>query len=207
MSRPAKFWDRIAERYAKRPIADEAAYERKLEITRKYLRSDMHVLEFGCGTGSTAILHAPHVERIHAIDISAKMLDIARRRADEAGVGNVNFEQLTLEQLGAADQSFDAVLALSVLHLVDDRDAAMVEVHRLLKPGGVFISSTACIGDMAKIFGLILPVGAFLGAIPQVKVFTRNELEASLSDAGFEIDHAWQPGKGKAVFIVAKKAA
>ncbi|MGI9341489.1 MAG: class I SAM-dependent methyltransferase [Gammaproteobacteria bacterium] len=206
MSRPAKFWDRIAERYAKRPIADEAAYERKLEITRKYLRPDMHVLEFGCGTGSTAILHAPHVERIHAIDISAKMLDIAKRRADEAGVGNVNFDQLTLEQLGATEESFDAVLGLSILHLLDDKDAAIAEVHRLLKPGGVFISSTACIGDMAKIFGLILPVGAFLGAIPRVKVFTRTELETSLNDAGFEIDQAWQPGKGKAVFIVAKKA-
>lgn len=205
MSRPAKFWDRIAERYAKRPIADEEAYERKLEITRRYLRPDMRVLEFGCGTGSTAILHAPHVGRIHAIDISAKMLDIAKRRADEAGVGNVNFEQLTLEQLGAGEESFDAVLGLSVLHLLDDRNAAIAEVHRLLKPGGAFISSTACVGDMAKIFGLILPVGAFFGAIPQLKVFTRNELETSLKDAGFEIDHAWQPGKGKAVFIVAKK--
>jgi len=39
-----------------------------------------------------------------------------------------------------------------------------------------------------------------------LKVFTTGELSASLTDAGFEIDHQWQPGKGEAVFIVAKKA-
>jgi len=42
--------------------------------------------------------------------------------------------------------------------------------------------------------------------MPQVMVFTTKELEDSLTDAGFEIDYQWQPGKGKAVFIVAKKA-
>ena len=38
------------------------------------------------------------------------------------------------------------------------------------------------------------------------KVFTVKELEQSLTDAGFAIDYQWQPGKNKAVFIVAKKA-
>lgn len=45
----------MAKRYARQPIADEAAYRRKLEVTRTYFRPDMHVLEFGCGTGSTAL--------------------------------------------------------------------------------------------------------------------------------------------------------
>ena len=46
-----------------------------------------------------------------------------------------------------------------------------------------------------------------LGVIPLVKIFTRSALEDALSDAGFSIDHAWQPGRGKAVFIVARKLA
>ena len=41
--------------------------------------------------------------------------------------------------------------------------------------------------------------------MPLVNVFTRKELEDSLTNAGFAIDYQWQPGKGKAVFIVAKK--
>ncbi len=64
MVAPAGFWDRIAERYAKQPIADEAAYQKKLQVTRDYFRPDMAVLEFGCGTGSTAIAHAPYVKHV-----------------------------------------------------------------------------------------------------------------------------------------------
>jgi hypothetical protein len=75
----------------------------------------------------------------------------------------------------------------------------------MLKPGGVFVSSTACIGDTMKFFKYIGPIGRFLGLMPLVEVFTTEELVADLTDAGFEIDHQWQPGKGKAVFIVAVK--
>ncbi len=55
-----------------------------------------------------------------------------------------------------------------------------------------------------KFLKFIVPIGKFFGLI--VKVFTTNELKDSLTSAGFEIDYQWQPGKGKAVFIVAKKA-
>ncbi len=52
----------------------------------------------------------------------------------------------------------------------------------------------------------ILPVGRFLGLLPLVKFFTAEELESDLTDAGFRIDHRWQPDKSDAVFIVATKA-
>ncbi|MEM6403851.1 MAG: SAM-dependent methyltransferase, partial [Cyanobacteria bacterium P01_D01_bin.116] len=58
MSNSAKFWDNIAEKYSKDPIADEAAYQKKLQVTQEYFKPDMEVLEFGCGTGGTAIIHA-----------------------------------------------------------------------------------------------------------------------------------------------------
>ncbi len=54
-----------------------------------------------------------------------------------------------------------------------------------------------------KIFKLIAPIGKLLGLMPLVKVFNARELEASLTESGFDIDYQWQPGK--AVFIVAKK--
>ena len=56
-----------------------------------------------------------------------------------------------------------------------------------------------------KFFKIIAPVGIFLGLMPLVKVFATEELVECLTDAGFEIDHQWLPGQGKAVFIVAKK--
>jgi len=205
MAPSAKFWDKIADRYSKQPIADEAAYQKKLQVTREYLRPDMEVLEFGCGTGSTAIAHAPHVKHVHAIDISSKMIEIAQAKADAGNVDNVTFAHATIEELSGDDLTFDAVLGLSILHLVNDRDDIIAKIYRLLKPGGVFVTSTVCMGDKLKIFKLIAPIGQSLGLMPMVKVFSAKELEASMTNAGFEIDHQWQPADSHAVFIVAKK--
>lgn len=207
MDRPAEFWDKIAEGYAKRPVADEAAYQKKLQVTREYFQPEMEVLEFGCGTGSTAIAHAPYVKHIRAIDISAKMLEIAQGKADAEQVENITFERSTIDEFSAAERSLDAVLGLSILHLLANKEEVIAKVHKMLKPGGIFVSSTACIGDtILRFLAFIVPIGKLLGLLPLVKAFTRKELERSLTDAGFEIDYQWQSGKGKAVFIVAKKA-
>lgn len=206
MDQSAKFWDRIAERYSKQPIADEAAYQEKLEVTRKYFRPDMEVLEFGCGTGSTAITHAPHVKHILAIDISSKMIEIAQGKADAANIENVTFKRSAIDDVSLPDRTLDAVLGLSILHLLDDKERVIGRVHQMLKPGGIFVTSTACLGDSMKFLKFVAPIGRFLGLMPLVKVFTTGELVASLTEAGFEIDYQWQPGKNKGVFIVAKKA-
>jgi len=206
MDSSSRFWDRIAERYSKKPVADEAAYQKKLQVTRSYFRPDMEVLEFGCGTGSTAIAHSPHVSHIRAIDVSRKMLEIAQEKADRGNIDNVTFEQSTIEEVSVPDQSLDVVLGLSILHLLENKEEAITKVHRMLKPGGVFVTSTSCIGDTMNFFKLIAPIGKLLGLMPLLKVFTTQELVASLTGAGFEIDHQWQPGKGAAVFIVAKRA-
>jgi len=205
MAQSPKFWDKVAERYSKKPVADEAAYQKKLRITQEYFQPDMEVLEFGCGTGSTAIVHAPHVKHICATDISSKMIEIAKSKADAAGVDNVTFDQSTIEELRVSDQSVDAVLGLSILHLLEDKEQAIAKVHRILKPGGIFVTSTMCLGDTMKFFKFIGPIGRFLGLMPLVRVFTAKQLEDSLTSGGFEIQHQSQPGKDKAVFIVARK--
>jgi ubiquinone/menaquinone biosynthesis C-methylase UbiE len=205
MPQSTQFWDKIAEKYAQQPIADEAAYQTKLQVTRDYFHPDMEVLEFGCGTGSTAILHAPYVKHIRAIDFSANMVAIAQGKAEAQNINNVTFEQAAIEDLDIPDQSLDAVLGLSILHLLKDKEAAIARVYRTLKPGGIFVTSTACLGDTMAWFKIIGPIGRFLGFFPFVQVFTTQDLEESLTNAGFALDYQWQPDRGKAVFIVAKK--
>ena len=61
MSNSDKFWDSKAEAYAKSQISDEETYQRKLTETQALLTPEMRVLEFGCGTGTSAVHHAPHV--------------------------------------------------------------------------------------------------------------------------------------------------
>lgn len=203
MRTSTKFWDRIAEKYSRQPIADEAAYQKKLEVTRQYFRPDMEVLELGCGTGGTAVKHAPFVQHVRAVDISSKMIEIARAKATD--IANVTFEQASVEDLDVPNESIDAVLALSLLHLLEDRESAIARIKAMLKPGGVFVSSTACLGDTMKWFKLVAPIGRFFGVIPTVKIFTVQELVDSLTDGGFDIDYQWQPAPSKAVFIVAKR--
>ena len=205
--RSARFWDRIAERYAKKPVADQASYEKKLQVTRDYLEPDMDVLEIGCGTGSTAIAHAPYVKHIRAVDISSKMIEIAQSKADAERVRNVTFVQATIDELAVPDQAMDAVLGLSILHLVENMEEVIGKVYAMLKPGGVFVTSTVCIADSMKFFKFVAPIGKLLGLMPLVKVFTARELEESMTEAGFVIDYQWQPVKSQAVFMVAKKPA
>ncbi|MDJ0746829.1 MAG: class I SAM-dependent methyltransferase [Xenococcaceae cyanobacterium MO_167.B27] len=213
MNNSVKFWDNTAEQYSKQPIADEAAYQKKLQVTQKYFKPDMEVLEFGCGTGSTAIAHAPYVKHIQAIDFSSKMIEIARSKAIANKIENVTFEQLTIDELSVGDRTLDVVLALNILHLVENKEELIAKVYKMLKPGGVFVTSTVCLGDTMKWFKIVKPIGIFLGLMPLVKVFTTKELSDSLTDAGFTIDYHWQPSKSiskgmfkfKGVFIVAKK--
>lgn len=205
MGKTHRFWDWIAKRYARQPVADEESYRRKLEITRAYLRPGMEVLEVGCGTGTTALIHAPFVKHIRAVDISARMLEIARAKATEQGINNVTFEQADIDDLDAVDGAYDAVMAHSILHLLEERDAAIATIHRLLKPGGLFISSTACLGDRLRLLRPLLQISCALGLLPKVEFFTVEALTSSIARAGFRIDHQWQPAEDKAVFIVAVK--
>ena len=199
------FWDKVAVKYSRQPIADEESYQKKLAKSQGYFRPEMELLEFGCGTGGTAITHAAHVKRIRAIDISPKMIEIARAKAESAEVTNVDFEVQTIENLEAPDGTFDAILGMSIMHLVEDKGAVLKKVFRLLKPGGVFISSTVCMSDMAKIIRYVVPIMQFFGRAPFVAFFSGEELLDSIRESGFEIDYDWRPGKGKTVFIVAKK--
>ena len=154
----AHFWDRAARKYATDPIADIAGYERTLERTRHYLKGDEAAFEFGCGTGTTALRLAPFVGRIVATDISGEMIAIAREKAKAEGCGNATFEVARPEAAPWPDGSFDVALGFNVLHLVADREAVLRGVHRLLRPGGLFISKTPCLKEMNPLMRIVLPL-------------------------------------------------
>lgn len=201
-----RFWDRIANKYYQQPVPSEADYQRKLDITRQHFTSDSEVVEFGCGTGTTAVAHAPFVRQLRAVDISERMLEIARRQAADAGTQNVTFHCGTLFDLNLADNSVDVVLGMSILHLLPNREETLVEVHRILKPGGHFISSTACVGEKMAWFRYLVPIGQKLGLLPLLKVFDMDELRQDISNSGFELATTWVPDSSPMVlFAVAAK--
>lgn len=206
MDRTARFWDWIAARYARGPVADEAAYRRKLALTQAAFPPNSDVLEIGCGTGTTAVHHAPHVRHIHAVDVSDKMLSIARDRAQAAGATNITFERADIEDLEFAPESTDAVLALSILHLLLDWAKVVGLIHDAIRPGGIFVSSTACLGGTGMAWiRIISPVGRATGLLPQVQSISPQELRDTVQRAGFVIEEDWRPAPKAALFLIARK--
>lgn len=207
-ARPAPssaFWDRVATRYSRKPIADQPAYQAKLAITREYLSPDMDLLELGCGTGGTALEHAPSVKRVVATDISPAMIEIANQRRRKANIRNVEFAVAPVERLHFDDNSFDMVLALSLLHLVDNRLEVLREAVRILRPGGYFVSSTPCLDGTIGLMRHILPIGAKIGLMPKVFMFTKAGLRGDIASAGLRIRVEFEPGDGRTIFMVAQK--
>lgn len=207
MPASAAFWDRTAARYAASPIADEAAYQTKVAATQRLLRPDMDLFEFGCGTGSTALLHAPRVRHIRAVDFSGRMIEIAENKARAAGITNVSFEQGAIETVDLKPQSLDIVLALSVLHLLPNKGAAIAKVFAALKPGGYFVSSTACIREMVPALALLAPVANRLNLsfLPYLDAMSSRQLLAAITQPGFVVEHQWQPTRKAALFVIARK--
>lgn len=145
------------------------------------------------------------MKHILATDGSAKMIKIAQDKAAAAKIENITFETTTIDDFTPEKETYDVVMGMSILHLVKNKEAVFKKVQDMLKPGGVFISSTACLGNTSVFVTLLAKVSGLVGLV--LRPFTPEELKASLVEAGFEIDHEWLPdGEGvKAVFIVAKK--
>jgi ubiquinone/menaquinone biosynthesis C-methylase UbiE len=204
----ARFWNRAARKYAADPITDMAGYERTLERTRGLLRSSDIVMELGCGTGTTALKLAPCVSRIVATDVSSEMIGIAREKAAVEDCHNAEFAVAAAGRAPGADGSFDAVLAYNLLHLIADRPSTLSDVHRLLKPGGLFITKTPCLSEMNLFIRLAVPMMRLVGKAPFVGFFSATELEGEIADSGFTIAERARHGserKDARIFLVARK--
>jgi ubiquinone/menaquinone biosynthesis C-methylase UbiE/DNA-binding transcriptional ArsR family regulator len=90
--------------------------------------------DLGCGTGQLTATIAPYVRRVIAVDGSPDMLDTARRRL--AAATNVELRQGELEALPLEAGELDAAMLSLVLHYSPDPQRALLEIGRVLKPGG-----------------------------------------------------------------------
>jgi ubiquinone/menaquinone biosynthesis C-methylase UbiE len=99
------------------------------------------VLEIGPGTGYYTFEMAARLDRgqVDIFDIQQEMLDHVMREANKRGVTNVNPALGDAQSLPYADESFEAVVLITVLGEIPDQDRALNEVARVLKPGGRLI--------------------------------------------------------------------
>jgi len=201
-----RFWDGIAETYAARPIQDVASYEHTLARTRAHIAGRERALELGCGTGATALRLVDCVGAYTASDASPAMLEIARGRARAEGRDDLRFVQAALAEFAPADGLYDAVLAFSFFHLLDDLNASVARAAALLAPGGVMVSKTICLAEMNPVFRVIVPVMRLVGKAPRVRFVTGHQVEAAMRAAGLEIlEMGTFPKSPPAHFIAARK--
>ncbi len=200
------FWDSAADKYARKPVGDEAAYAKTLERTSTHLAPKDHVLEVGCGTGTTALKLAPLVARITGTDISGRMIEIATEKANEQNITNVRFAKETTETLLVQETRFDVVTAFNMLHLMEAPAQTVHQIHDLIKPGGLFISKTPCLAEKMKFLRPIIWVMQKIGMAPMVHFIGYVELDDMMRDAGFEIiESGVYPAKTGSRFLVAKR--
>ncbi|MEM9845881.1 MAG: methyltransferase domain-containing protein [Pseudomonadota bacterium] len=207
MRTTAEFWDKVAPRYAAKPISDTASYSQTLARIRSNLPPEARVLELGCGTGATALKLASAAAEIHATDVSKGMIAEAMKRPQ---LPNVSFAVGDVFNPELEPGHFDVVMALNLAHLIPDSAAFVQRVRDLLAPGGLFISKTPCLAerDLGLKFGLMkaaIPVMQWLGKAPFVRFFSIAELEDEITAAGFEIVETGNfPSRPPSHFVVAR---
>lgn len=147
------------------------------------LAPGQRALEVGCGTGVFLEAAATTGADIVALDLSADLL--AQARARVAAAGTVRLSLGNAEQMPFRDSSFDAVYGSSILHHLNI-DAALAEVHRVLRPGGriVFAEPNILNPQVAIMFYLGL-TKKYFGVSPDEMAFSRFRAARALRSAGF----------------------
>ncbi|KNG93223.1 class I SAM-dependent methyltransferase [Pseudaestuariivita atlantica] len=205
MSTAPAFWTKAARKYAASPISNPDNYNDTLTRTRAHLSPGDHLLELGCGTGPTALALAGSVAQVTATDFAAGMVEIANERLAEVPVTNVTFRTATIAE-ACADGPYDAIAGFNLLHLVKDIDDALAAIHDGLKPGGVFISKSACVASRSPIMWPLIKVMQVFGRAPYIRWFTTGGLKRRIERAGFTIieEHTYG-GFAPTLFLVARR--
>ncbi|MEK3885831.1 class I SAM-dependent methyltransferase [Paenibacillus sp. PL2-23] len=187
MSRSERFWDKAAHTYDQQEKKAEPTYRSIMQRTQKHLKPSDIVLEVGCGTGLMTNEMAQYVSSIHAIDLSSNMIAIAAKKAQERGITNVDYIHTTLMDERFKRGAYDVIFAFHVLHLLEDERKALRRLNEMLKPGGLLISTTPCVGEKPLLKGLLSLLGK-AGLAPTIKPFKGAALARTIEEeAAFSV--------------------
>jgi len=131
-------WDLAADDYETLWQTQLAPAQARL-LERVALQAGEHALDVACGTGLVTLPAARSVGlqgQVTGVDLSARMVQAAKRRAQALGLGQVQFERMDAEQLALADASIDAALCAFGLMYLPEPEQALKEMWRVLRPGG-----------------------------------------------------------------------
>lgn len=140
----SRLYDRVAPTYDHLGPRFFSHFGRRL-IERSGLHHGASVLDVGCGRGACLLPAAERLGssgKIVGVDLSAAMVEWTAREIKHLGLANAKARQMDAEALGLPDSSFDFVYCGFVLFLLPDLDRILAEILRVLRPGGLFSTST-----------------------------------------------------------------
>ena len=130
------FWDNVAGVYdIFVNIINRKTHRRLKEIVSDLVEPDDTVLECACGTGLLSAVIAEKCRQLTATDFSEKMLRKAEKNC--RSFHNISYLQADITKLPFVEGSFDKVVAANVIHLLDNPLAAISELNRVCKDGGM----------------------------------------------------------------------
>jgi ubiquinone/menaquinone biosynthesis C-methylase UbiE len=170
------------------PHAKGASLERLVELTKP--QKTWRALDVATGGGHVAYTFAPHVARMWATDITQEMLDMVKAEAAKRGLANVRTAYAKAEALPFEDASFDLVTCRIAPHHFDSIAQFLDEVHRVLKPNGLFavvdnVVPAGSVGDYINAFERFRDPS-------HLRAWTMDEWRTALKEHGFAIGHEEQ---------------
>ncbi|NOR87162.1 MAG: methyltransferase domain-containing protein [Bacteroidales bacterium] len=205
------FWNKQAKKYDYSERQFESVFKEVVSKTKEYLNINDNVLDFGCATGTKTLELAEATKQIHGIDISDEMIKEATKKKNELKISNASFTQGTIFKNDFENASFDKIVSYGVIHLLDDKEKVIQKIHELLKPEGLFISTTACLKNKMA-FKNRLEFSAFLfikrlGIFPlHLNMLKAKDVENLIVNSKFQIVKAEMIFHGITIsFVIARK--
>jgi phosphatidylethanolamine/phosphatidyl-N-methylethanolamine N-methyltransferase len=146
-NRTVAYWNKVAPNYDRIVRRDLPIYAAMLDMIGPCVNNESRVLDVPSGTGILALRLAEKVKEVQGCDISPVMVELANRKAREAGADNCKFDCMDIHDLPFEKNIFDAVVAANVLHLLDNPGDALIHLAGFLKPGGILLLPTYCHGE------------------------------------------------------------
>lgn len=196
------FWDVVSSKVKSKPDKNTSIAINKL---KKYLTIESNVLDFACGNGIVSFQINNEVMQITGIDTSKNMILCANAYANENNISNLNFFELDIFDDSLNNSNFDIILAFNVLPYIEDLDTLFNRINNILKTNGLFISSSACLGNKKSFLSKLVWFVSKVGIIPKFNFLKNDDLKNKILKSGFELVESEQISDSDEYLIVMKK--
>lgn len=194
-----------AGQFERRANNSKLSENKTLIKTREYLNSSDFVLDYGCATGIFSIEIAQCVKKVHGLDFSYRMIEMANRKKEGLKIDNIDFVQGTIFDRRFEKETFNVILASDILHLVENAPGVVKRINELLKPGGMFISATATMGELNPFINIIMSLLSKIGLIPRLNYFKKQDVENLIANGNFQIIETEYTNKSNIEYLIAAK--